>query len=222
MNDKENNTRADVPGRKKRSESASSWQNKSLGLSMPTISDDLVLNDPAEEDEDAGEEKKLMTILLKLKTAKENVSTNKKRKHCERLVEDQLAKHHSAVREFVHKHTGRRVAILKKLQTECQAIQTDVDTLAKAAVENGRRAETVQRQRSAEVRGALTKFRTAVESDVRAVRRDYGQVFSRSKTFAASQVVSKLEQLEVWATASEEGSKQDKLSSLIQTVLTTF
>ena len=74
-----------------------------------------------------------MAILMKLKSAKENVTrygwhyfvykfsliswiySNKKRKYCEKIVEDELAKYQTAVKDIVSKFLVKRDARSKKV-----------------------------------------------------------------------------------------------------------
>jgi predicted RND superfamily exporter protein len=57
--------------------------------SMPLMPDlNINFTGDEEEEEDAKEEKNLMTILLKLKSAKSTLETNRKRKHNQQAIED--------------------------------------------------------------------------------------------------------------------------------------
>jgi len=176
----------------------------------------------AEQEDDAGEEKKLLAILLKLKAAKASVSNSKKRKHCERVVEDQLVKYQCTVRDVLSKFSSKRGAAFKRLRANYGALGADLTAARKAVEANRMGLRARLKQRCDEAGVAAARLEQCARNDVACLRTEHEQALTGSREYAHDQVQYKLGQLEEWVAKLDSGSKQDKLSTLIQTVLATF
>ena len=70
-----------------------------------------------------------MGILLKLKAAKQGAASSKKRKLCERIVEEQAARHQAAVRDIASRHQAARAGAFKRLRANHAALLAETETL---------------------------------------------------------------------------------------------
>lgn len=174
------------------------------------------------QDEDAGEEKKLLAILLKLKAAKACASSSKKRKHCERVVEEQLGKYQATVRDVLAKFTDKRAAAHKRLRQSYDVLVLELVAARKSLQTNHERMRGRLLQRRDEAAAGAERLERCVRADLASLRVEHERSLNASRGYAQEQVQYKLGQLEEWVGKLDSGSKQDELSALIQRALANF
>lgn len=199
-----------------------SKKNPSMVPAMPSMSTEFAFTDSEQQEEEAGEEKKLLAILLKLKAAKASVNNGRKRKHCERVIEDQLTRFAVTVKDVQGKFQAKRAAAFKRLKTSYGQLTSELIAVRKALEANRHDLRVRLQQRCEEAGRTAARLEECVRSDLTTLREEHAEGLQHSYSYASEQVEGKLQQLESWVMRLDSGSKQDKISTLIQTVLSTM